>query len=212
MAAAVEAGVVLPPRLNKKNVVISEKPVLYEVWLDHPHGAVEKEWPAMTPVSATLLKSSAPTSDKPERAVVTREFVSEYFGVDLRSVRKRARDFYRNSVANSRLMVETISQRSPANPATPASPATPGSPREAAVGLVIAMPNASHPHHYPRPPPASTETDSEPTSPVLRGKRRATHDAGFDDEYEGEELPHIVFGLVETSWVPEPPIQTPVTK
>jgi len=54
MAAAVEAGVVLPPRLNKKNVVIGEKPVLYEVWLDHPHGAVEKEWPAIA-VSLTAL-------------------------------------------------------------------------------------------------------------------------------------------------------------
>jgi len=147
---------------------------------------------------------------------MTREFVSEYFGVDLRSVRERIGDFYRNSVANGRLMVETIAQRSPATPATPASPATPESPRKVAVGLVIAMPNASRPHYYPHPPPAPSETDPEPTSPVLRGKRRATVDAGLDDEYEGEELPDIVFGLVETSWVPEPPLpppaQTPLTK
>jgi len=215
MAAAVEAGVVLPPRLNKKNVVIGEKPVLYEVWLDHPHGAGEKEWPVITPVSATILKSSAPPSDEPGRVIMTREFVSEYFGVDLRSVREMIRDFYRNSVANSRLMVETISQRSPANPVTPVSPATPESPRKVAVGLVIAMPNSTHPHYHPHPPPTpSFGSDPEPTSPVIRGKRRATDDAGLEDEYEGEELPDIVFGLVERSWVPEPPppSQPPITK
>lgn len=46
MAAAVDAGVVLPPRLAKNHVPLGEKPVLYEVWMDHPHSR-EQGWPGV---------------------------------------------------------------------------------------------------------------------------------------------------------------------
>lgn len=140
---------------------------------------------------------------------MTRELVSQYFGVDLRSGREVVRDFIRNSVANVRLMWQTIFPTHPpptsTSPASPAIPSSPPTPRKLAVGLVIAMPNPSHPHYYPHPA-TLPEDASAPTSPISQGKRRATGDqADLEDEYEGIDLPDIAFGLIEAPWAPEEP-------
>lgn len=115
MQAAIDTGVVLPSNLLRTgtNKKVGEKPVMREVWLDSRSTGVAEEpleWRQITPASATILRRSRTSidGDDDRPVVLTRQLASDYFGLDMRSGPEMFRDFWRNTEANRRVMVNTL--------------------------------------------------------------------------------------------------------